>query len=66
MIDQGLKIELVQNKIDELDKIIIPLEYGINNYPTSTNKIDNRVSELQEFLAIKNALIQEKNRLIGG
>ena len=66
MTDLETKIELVQYKIDELDKVIIPLEYGIENYSAPSSKIDNRAEELQEFLAIKNALIQEKNRLIGG
>lgn len=66
MTDLELKIELVQYKMDELDKVIIPLQHGIENYSVPTNKEDNRLEELQEFLAIKNALAQEKNRLIGG
>lgn len=66
MTNLEFKLELVQYKIDELDKVIIPLQYGVENYSISEFKQDNRAEELQEFLSIKNALIQEKNRLIGG
>jgi hypothetical protein len=54
------KIEILNDKINNLSKIIDGLSYGISNIPWNESKgIDSREQDLSDYILKKEALVKE-------
>lgn len=58
------KIQIINDKINNLTSIIDNLSYGISNIPWEESKgIDKRQSELSDYILKKQSLLQALDQL---